>query len=107
MLLPKRVLPRVPTVLSHFCHTQVLKGWYDHRYPADAEPVPPSTGSQAKRAKRMQTGTRPPLVIVLQDFEAFEAQVLADFVTVCSHQRVHLPIFLVMGVASTPDVVHR
>eukprot|EP00730_Choanoeca_flexa_P005826 TRINITY_DN12029_c2_g1_i5.p1 TRINITY_DN12029_c2_g1~~TRINITY_DN12029_c2_g1_i5.p1 ORF type:complete len:752 (+),score=173.61 TRINITY_DN12029_c2_g1_i5:61-2316(+) len=64
----------------------VLKGWYKHHYP---NPV------DAK-----------PLVVLLQDFEAFDTPTLADFIISCSNHLKELPVYLIMGVASTPEAVH-
>eukprot|EP00045_Choanoeca_perplexa_P010603 m.108300 g.108300 ORF g.108300 m.108300 type:complete len:729 (-) comp15332_c0_seq1:10-2196(-) len=65
---------------------EVLKGWYLHHYP---------TKESSK-----------PLVVLLQDFEAFDTPALADFIISCSNHRDQIPIYLVLGVASTADAVH-
>eukprot|EP00047_Mylnosiga_fluctuans_P018601 m.72881 g.72881 ORF g.72881 m.72881 type:complete len:840 (+) comp7697_c0_seq3:2-2521(+) len=51
--------------------------------------------------------TRPMLVVVLQDFDAFDPTAVADFIAICSAHKAALPFYLVLGVASTPDVLHQ
>eukprot|EP00052_Salpingoeca_macrocollata_P017208 m.139538 g.139538 ORF g.139538 m.139538 type:complete len:837 (-) comp20312_c0_seq7:16-2526(-) len=49
----------------------------------------------------------PPIVLIFQDFELFDAASISDFVTVCSHYLHTLPFVFVFGIASSADVLHR
>ncbi|KAI7876829.1 hypothetical protein K492DRAFT_134816 [Lichtheimia hyalospora FSU 10163] len=64
---------------------QILEGWYQY----------------ASRNKQSN------LVVVLQDIETFEAQVLQDFISICSEYRRRLPIVFVMGIATSSEILHQ
>ena len=62
----------------------VLEAWYDNQYPRCSQSVRRPPGSPAKkRARRSGPETeavRPPLVVILEDFEGFPAGLMQDFV---------------------------
>ncbi|CEJ03220.1 hypothetical protein RMCBS344292_17208 [Rhizopus microsporus] len=66
---------------------QLLEGWYKHR---------------SKDEKH-----KPNLVVILQDFEAFEPNVLQDFLSICSEYQTQLPIVCIIGVATSTEFVHQ
>jgi len=63
-----------------------LRAWYRNQVPETAD-------------------KKPPLVIILEDFEGFQPSVLQDFIH--NLRLVKLPVVLVFGVATTVDAVHR
>lgn len=74
------------------------------------------SGSAASGTKESETGAavhqpsterRRCLVVLFRDFEAFSPEDVSEFVSICSEYRDTLPIFLVLGIASTPDVIHK
>ena len=50
-------------------------------------------------------GDRPPLVVILEDFEMFNPKTLQDFIMTMS--LLELPLVLVLGVATTVESIHR
>ncbi|KAG0192427.1 Origin recognition complex subunit 3 [Apophysomyces sp. BC1034] len=68
---------------------QILEGWYRHAT---------ANGTD---------DNRPNLVIILQDFESFEPGLLQDFVTICSEYRMRIPIVLIIGVATSTEILHQ
>ena len=50
---------------------------------------------------------KPPLVIVLEDFEGFSSQVLQDLIANLNENRPSLPFILVFGIATTVEAIHR
>ncbi|CEG79752.1 hypothetical protein RMATCC62417_14181 [Rhizopus microsporus] len=66
---------------------QLLEGWYKYR---------------SKDEKH-----KPNLVVILQDFEAFEPNVLQDFLSICSEYQTRLPIVCIIGVATSTEFVHQ
>ena len=62
----------------------VLESWYDNQYPKGQRRRP--SGSPVKKRARKsgsdedEGNVRPPLVIILEDFEGFPAGLLQDFV---------------------------
>ena len=71
-----------------------LDAWYDNQHP---------------RGDAAGKSPRPPLVVIVEDFEGFGAAVMQDFILNLSeyHRRGALPFVLVLGVATTAAVVHR
>eukprot|EP00049_Salpingoeca_infusionum_P006213 m.103240 g.103240 ORF g.103240 m.103240 type:complete len:868 (-) comp13231_c0_seq9:1206-3809(-) len=66
---------------------QMLCAWYSERY--------------------QHSPDQPPIVVVVQDFEAFPSKALSDFVTICSRYKQMLPIVLVLGVGSRAAIIHQ
>ncbi|RCH84657.1 Origin recognition complex subunit 3, partial [Rhizopus stolonifer] len=64
---------------------QLLEGWYNHK----------------------SNKLRPNLVVILQDFEAFEPSVLQDFFVICSEYQASLPIVCIMGIATSTEILHQ
>ena len=56
-----------------------LKTWYNNQYPSVVKPPVPSKKSGKKRPEA-DSAEQPPLIIVLEDFEAFSATILQKFV---------------------------
>ncbi|KAI8147594.1 origin recognition complex subunit 3 N-terminus-domain-containing protein [Fennellomyces sp. T-0311] len=67
---------------------QILEAWY--RY------VTKKSGAR-----------QPNLVIVLQDLESFEANMLRDFITICSEYRLRIPVVFIMGIATSTEILHQ
>ncbi len=53
-----------------------------------------------------QKANRQPVVVVLQDFEAFDSKVVSALVEILSSHLAQLPLVLVFGIASSPDMVY-
>lgn len=90
-----------------------------------------TAAAQVAPAPPALQGTRPPIVIVLRDFEAFDHQVeggweeaevdcclypptihphqqgLSDFVHICSRHCAEIPIVFIFGVASSAAALHE
>ncbi|KAG1375953.1 hypothetical protein G6F60_008619 [Rhizopus arrhizus] len=66
---------------------QLLEGWYKHHSSSDT--------------------LKPNLVVILQDFEAFEPNVLQDFFTICSEYQMSLPIVCIVGIATSTEILHQ
>uniref|UniRef100_F6PVJ1 Origin recognition complex subunit 3 n=1 Tax=Monodelphis domestica TaxID=13616 RepID=F6PVJ1_MONDO len=49
----------------------------------------------------------PPIVIILKDIESFSTKVLQDFIIISSQYLHQLPIVLVLGIATSPIIIHR
>lgn len=79
-----------------------LQTWYTNQY---LEPVSPRKSPKKKFGSNVGS-ERPPLVIVLEDFEAFSPQILQNFILNISMFG-DLPFVLVFGVATTVESVHR
>ena len=52
----------------------VLKAWYENQYPSEVNVM------ASPRKKSMKEFSRPPLIIVLEDFEGFPGSLLKDFI---------------------------
>ena len=50
---------------------------------------------------------RRPIVVIFEDFEAFDVEALSDFIVVCSQRRATLPIAFLFGVASSAGILAR
>ena len=50
---------------------------------------------------------KPPLVIVLEDFEGFSSQALQDLIANLNEHQNTLPFILVFGIATTVEAIHR
>ena len=50
---------------------------------------------------------KPPLIIVLEDFEGFSSQILQDLIANIYEYHTDLPFILVFGIATTVEAVHR
>ncbi|CAH1230274.1 ORC3 [Branchiostoma lanceolatum] len=87
----KRISPTMP----------VLCGWY-----ADAVKRSQSPNKSPSKKRKSSYGQYPPLVIVMEDLEGFPAQVLQDFIIICSQYLSRLPLVLVFGIATTVTAVH-
>lgn len=49
-----------------------------------------------------------PVVVIFKDFEAFNTQVLQDFILICSRYTQELPFIFVFGIATSPSAIqHR
>ncbi|KAI9257324.1 origin recognition complex subunit 3 N-terminus-domain-containing protein [Phascolomyces articulosus] len=66
---------------------QILEAWYRH--------------------VTQKNNARPNLVVVLQDLESFEANMLRDFITICSEYRLRIPIVFIMGIATSTEILHQ
>ncbi|XP_009081427.1 PREDICTED: origin recognition complex subunit 3 [Acanthisitta chloris] len=49
----------------------------------------------------------PPVVVILKDMESFTAKVLQDFIVISSEHIHELPLALILGIATTPMIIHR
>ncbi|XP_078699748.1 origin recognition complex subunit 3-like [Branchiostoma floridae x Branchiostoma belcheri] len=87
----KRISPTMP----------VLCGWY-----ADLVKKSQSPGKSPSKKRKSTYGQYPPLVIIMEDLEGFPAQVLQDFIIICSQYLSRLPLVLVFGIATTVTAVH-
>ncbi|XP_078617874.1 origin recognition complex subunit 3-like [Branchiostoma floridae x Branchiostoma japonicum] len=87
----KRISPTMP----------VLCGWY-----ADSVKRSQSPNKSPSKKRKTSYGQYPPLVIVMEDLEGFPAQVLQDFIIICSQYLSRLPLVLVFGIATTVTAVH-
>jgi len=65
--------------------------WYENQYGSGVE----------------SSNTRPPLVVIFEDFEGFSAPMLQDLIANLQACRENLPFLLIFGVATTVDVIHR
>lgn len=51
---------------------------------------------------------RLPVVVIFKDFEAFNSQVLQDFILICSRYTQELPFIFIFGIATSPSAIqHR
>uniref|UniRef100_A0A671RRW9 Origin recognition complex subunit 3 n=1 Tax=Sinocyclocheilus anshuiensis TaxID=1608454 RepID=A0A671RRW9_9TELE len=49
-----------------------------------------------------------PVVVIFKDFEAFNSQVLQDFILICSRYTQELPFIFIFGIATSPSAIqHR
>uniref|UniRef100_A0A672PX16 Origin recognition complex, subunit 3 n=1 Tax=Sinocyclocheilus grahami TaxID=75366 RepID=A0A672PX16_SINGR len=49
-----------------------------------------------------------PVVVIFKDFEAFNSQVLQDFILICSRYTQELPFVFIFGIATSPSAIqHR
>ncbi|TRY54187.1 hypothetical protein DNTS_030458 [Danionella cerebrum] len=48
-----------------------------------------------------------PVVVIFRDFEAFNPQVLQDFILICSRYIQELPFVLIFGIATSPSAVQQ
>jgi len=60
-----------------------------------------------RSSQQSQHSDRPPLVIILEDFEGFPPAVVQNFVTICSQYLSELPLVLVFGIATAVTTIHR
>lgn len=64
-----------------------------------------------QRNKNLTNGDLPqslPVVVIFKDFEAFNSQVLQDFILICSRYTQELPIVFIFGIATSPSAIqHR
>lgn len=51
--------------------------------------------------------TQQPLVVIFKDLEMFTPSVLQDLLLILSQYRLHMPLAVVLGVATSVDIVHR
>lgn len=77
-----------------------LKTWYKNQYPTEVRP-PTTPKKSGKKKVEAEPSEQPPLIVVLEDFEAFSAAILQKFiqnirfVTVSSEQdNLFLPFLL-------------
>ena len=54
-----------------------------------------------------KSDSRPPITIIIKDFEAASAHAVGEFIELCSNNSGNPPIFLVFGISSSASVVHR
>eukprot|EP00041_Stephanoeca_diplocostata_P034060 m.1142437 g.1142437 ORF g.1142437 m.1142437 type:complete len:601 (-) comp24455_c0_seq4:2799-4601(-) len=109
--------PFVATISSKECRTlrAAMKVLVDAFIDCDS----PTSATSAQVYARDMTGllawyTREsektrgrPLVVVVEDFEGMDAVTLSDLIVVCSHYRSLLPVFFIVGVASSPAAIPR
>ena len=97
------------------CTMEVLAAWYEaeHATPASNKSAKKKLSSRKRTAQHEDAPDaaniteKPPIVVILRDFEAFDAQTLSDFIEVCSNNKGRPPILLVLGIASSSSVVYR
>lgn len=62
----------------------------------------PSPSKQLRNFKKLQ-----PIIIILEDFEKFQAAVVEDFILICSEYVGRLPLVFVFGVSTSVLAVHQ
>ena len=67
----------------------------------------PTMGNLVSWYSNQYCQKKPPLVIVLEDFEGFPSQVLQDLIANLNENRSSLPFILVFGIATTVEAIHR
>uniref|UniRef100_A0A8C1K8V5 Origin recognition complex subunit 3 n=1 Tax=Cyprinus carpio TaxID=7962 RepID=A0A8C1K8V5_CYPCA len=69
------------------------------------------TVTKVREDKRTYTIDFPqslPVVVIFKDFEAFNSQVLQDFILICSRYTQELPFIFIFGIATSPSAIqHR
>ena len=95
-----------------------LKLWYDNQYPSFSDRYPEyQVDKKHPRYGSAQKYQRPPLIIILEDFEAFVPKILQELVRNLSllsdkaygfnGKNTGLQFVLVFGIATTVDTIHR
>ncbi|XP_074660295.1 origin recognition complex subunit 3-like [Tubulanus polymorphus] len=88
----------------------VVASWYMHTSKQrDQSPrkSPRKRTAAGNIASTRSDASYKPVVIVLEDLEAFTPSVLQDFLMICSNHLHEIPIVLVFGIATTVSSVHR
>jgi origin recognition complex subunit 3 len=89
---------------------QLLEGWYDDQLDAAWAGAGSSGNGGAGVSGGGAADERPhrrPIVVVFEDFEAFDVEALSDFIVMCSQRRKTLPIVFLFGVASSVEILGR
>ncbi|XP_052001804.1 origin recognition complex subunit 3 [Xyrauchen texanus] len=89
---------RTPCAMSTLCQ------WYKTVSKKCALVSPEKKG----HSKNKDLPRRMPIVVIFKDFEAFNSQVLQDFILICSRYFQELPFIFIFGIATSPSAVqHR
>ncbi|XP_063040175.1 origin recognition complex subunit 3 [Engraulis encrasicolus] len=55
----------------------------------------------------MDMPSKPPIVVIFKDLEAFSPRVLQDFIVICSRYVQKLPLMFVFGIATSPSTIQH
>ena len=96
-----------------------LKIWYDNQYPSltDKSSSENIVRNNLSKNTSHTSADRPPLIIILQDFESFAPKLLQEFIRNLSllsdsaygfnETSRKLQFILIFGIATTVDIIHR
>lgn len=82
------------------------KGWQYVEPAAESASLAPIAESMEVEGTK-DAGCEPPLVVVIEDFEAFDADVLKELISILSYYQADIPFVLVLGLATSADALHR
>ncbi|KAL7873046.1 hypothetical protein AOLI_G00121170 [Acnodon oligacanthus] len=83
------------------CSISVLCQWYKTVTKKHAMKSPDKTCSENGFSQS------PPIVVIFKDFEAFNPQVLQDFIVICNRYVHELPLIFVFGIATSPSTIQH
>ncbi|KAG1936313.1 origin recognition complex subunit [Pimephales promelas] len=92
------VLQRTQCTISALCqwYKTVTKKW------------PQVSPQRKENLKNSDLPRSLPVVVIFKDFEAFNSQVLQDFILICSRYTQELPFIFIFGIATSPSAIrHR
>jgi len=85
-----------------------LKEWYNKTLMMVSDVMEVDTRNNDCYGDENETkNNRPPLVIMLEDFERFSPSVLQDFVLIASEYISELPLVFIFGIATSVSAVHK
>ncbi|XP_075058852.1 origin recognition complex subunit 3 [Mixophyes fleayi] len=82
------------------CSMASLSAWYQKTTKKSSSP-------KKKRSASSTHWQAPPVVVAFKDLESFSANVLQEFIVICSQYTNVLPLVLVFGIATSPMIIHR
>lgn len=92
------LLQRTPCTISALCQ------WYK----TVTKKCPQVSPQRKENVKNNDLPRSLPVVVIFKDFEAFNSQVLQDFILICSRYTQELPFIFIFGIATSPSAIqHR
>ncbi|XP_077094791.1 origin recognition complex subunit 3 isoform X2 [Siphateles boraxobius] len=86
------------------CTISVLCQWYK----TVTKEFPQVSPQRKENLKNNDLPRSLPVVVIFKDFEAFNSQVLQDFILICSRYTQELPFIFIFGIATSPSAIqHR
>ncbi|XP_068608538.1 origin recognition complex subunit 3 [Brachionichthys hirsutus] len=84
-----------------YCSLATLCDWYDSKTKKS------KTDALGKKRSSSSDDQQPPVVIIFKDLEAFNPNVLQDFILICSRYLERLPLMFIFGIATSPSTIQR
>ncbi|CAM4650024.1 hypothetical protein PO909_011293 [Leuciscus waleckii] len=86
------------------CTISALCQWYK----TVSKKCPQVSPQRKENVKNNDLPQNLPVVVIFKDFEAFNSQVLQDFILICSRYTQELPFIFIFGIATSPSAIqHR